>query len=396
MNRLSFSHPIIRAAFCLFLLALPLTSAWNLAVAPHHPSLAVQIGPKLGGVTRDAPVILSWSSLRDGSFQKAVAGRVTDAMPVRPLLIRINNELRFSVFGELTAPQVVRGVNGQLIERSYLEEYCARTEAQPAAFAADIIPKLLDIQNYYRSHGGVFVYVVSPSKAAHLPEYFIHAVPCPSTLAARTQFVARYVELVRQAGIDVVDTASLIHSLKGHYEVELFPQGGVHWNDIGGARAVMAVVDDINRQAGRELVPPFTFTYTLSGVTSGVDRDLADLLNVFFPPLAYLTPKVKFQPSIPCADSPARSIDAAIVGSSFSHLPGQILVEDNCLYGLNVYYYMHLGRFGGPPYHELQRNLQDADLVRLRDAKIMIVEENESFVARTGYVNELRKIVTTP
>ena len=30
------------------------------------------------------------------------------------------------------------------------------------------------------------------------------------------------------------------------------------------------------------------------------------------------------------------------------------------------------------------------------DAKIVILEENESFVGRTGYVNELRKIVTTP
>ena len=128
MNRLSFSHPLVRAAFCLLLLALPLASAWNLAVAPSHPSLAIRIGPKLGGVTRDAPVDLSWSSLRDGSFQKAVASRVTDAMPVRPLLIRINNEIRFELFGELTAPQVVRGAKGQLIERSYLEEYCARTE----------------------------------------------------------------------------------------------------------------------------------------------------------------------------------------------------------------------------------------------------------------------------
>src|ERR1700760_2242324 len=142
MNPLSFSHPLVRAAFCLFLLALPLASAWNLAVAPTHPSLAIRIGPKLGGVPRDAPVELSWSSLRDGSFQKAVASRVTDAMPVRPLLIRINNELRFSVFGELTAPQVVRGTKGQLIERSYLEEYCARTGDQAAKFAADIIPKL--------------------------------------------------------------------------------------------------------------------------------------------------------------------------------------------------------------------------------------------------------------
>jgi alginate O-acetyltransferase complex protein AlgJ len=396
MNRLSLSHPMVRAAFSLFLLALPLSTAWNLAVRPTHPALAIQIGPKLGGVTRELPVMLSWSALRDGSFQKAVASRVTEAMAVRPLLIRVNNEIRFSLFGELTAPQVIQGAHGHLMERLYLDEYCARTEDQPAALAGDIIPKLLDIQNYYRSHGGIFLYLVTPSKAAHLPEYFIDRTTCPSTPAARTQFVPRYVDLLRQAGIDVVDSASLIHSLKGSYGVELFPQGGTHWNEIGGARAATAIVDDINRQAGREMVPPFTFTYTLSTVTSGVDRDLADLLNVLFPPLSYLAPTVKFQPSASCADHPARAIDAAIVGSSFSHLPGQILSEDNCLSGLNVYYYMRVGRFGGPPYHELQRNLGDADLARLRDVKIMIVEENESFVARMGYVDELRKLVTTP
>src|SRR3954471_7947570 len=158
MARLSFSRPLVRAGFCLVLLALPLASAWNLAVAPNYPKLAIRIGPKLGGVTRDAQVDLSWSSLRDGRFQKAVASRVTEAMAVRPLLIRINNEIRFELFGELTAPQVVRGAKGQLIERSYLEEYCARTEGQAAALAADIIPKLKDVQDYYRARGAIFLY----------------------------------------------------------------------------------------------------------------------------------------------------------------------------------------------------------------------------------------------
>ena len=396
MKPLALSRPIVRAAFCAFVLLLPLASAWNLAVAPDHPALAIQIGPKLGGVTRDVPVILSWSSLRDGGFQKAVTSHVTDAMPVRPLLIRINNEIRFELFGELTAPDLVRGANGQLIERSYLDDYCSRTEGMGARLAADVLPKLTDIRDYYRSHGGIFVYVVSPSKAAHLPEYFVDRVPCPSTPAARTQLVSQYVDALKQAGIPVVDTASLIHSLKGRYEVDLFPQGGVHWNDIGGARAVSAIVEEINRQGGREIVPPFTFTYTLSGASGGADRELVDLLNVFFPPLGYLTPKVKFSPSAACADHPARQLDAAMVGSSFGHLLARILVEDNCLAGLNFYYYARLGRFGGAPYRELQRNLGDADFARVRDAKIMIVEENESFVARTGYLNELRAMVNRP
>ena len=255
MGRLSFSHPVTRAAFCLFLLALPLISLWNVVVSSGHPALAVKIGPKLAGVTYDAPVDWSWTSIRDGSFQKAIAARVTDAMPVRPLLIRINNEIRFELFGALTAPSVVRGINGQLIERSYLDEYCSRVEGEGERIAQDMIPKLLDIQNYYRNRGGVFVYVVSPSKAAHFPEYFLDHFACPSSTTARAQLVAQYVERLKQEGIHVVDTASLIHSLKGAYDIDLFPQGGVHWNDLGAARAAAEIVGEIDRQAGRELVP---------------------------------------------------------------------------------------------------------------------------------------------
>jgi alginate O-acetyltransferase complex protein AlgJ len=213
-----------------------------------------------------------------------------------------------------------------LIERSYLDDYCTRTEGMGAKLAASIIPKLQDIQNYYRGRGGSFVYLLSPSKAAHLPEYFVDKIPCPSTEAARTKLVGEYVGALKQAGINVVDTATLIHSLKGAYDFDLFPQGGVHWNDVGGARAVSALVDEINRQAGRQIVPSFAFTYALSSA-AGTDRELVDLLNVFFPPLAYLTPKVKYTTSVSCAEHPARELDVAMVGSSFSHLPAGILIR---------------------------------------------------------------------
>jgi hypothetical protein len=395
MDRFALSHPITRAAFCVFLLLLPLTSAWNL-VTPSRPELAIKIGPKLDGVTTDEPVTLSWSSFLDGRFQKAASSRVTNAMATRPLLIRVNNEIRYEMFGELTASYVVRGTNGQLIGRSYLEEYCARTEGMGAKFAADIVPKLKDIQNYYRAHGGVFVYVISPSKVAHAPEYFLNSYPCPSTAEARTQLVPQYVGILKQAGINVVDTAGLIHSLKNSYDVALFPEGGVHWNDVGGARAVSAIVEEINRQAGYDIIPPFKFTYTLSRPTSGADRELADLLNVFFPPLGYQTPVVKLLPSIPCAENPARNLKIAMVTSSFGHLPARLMIEGNCLSELNLYYYAKTGRFGGTPYRELKRGLSDADFQSVRDAKVVIVEENESFLAQTNYVYELQMLVNKP
>src|SRR2546423_1008703 len=111
MTRFALTQPIPRMLLCALILLLPLVSLWNLAVAPNRE---VKIGPKLGGVTREMSLVLSWSSLIDGSFQKAVASRLTEAFAFRPLLIRINNEVRFEIFGALTAPQVVSGSKGQL------------------------------------------------------------------------------------------------------------------------------------------------------------------------------------------------------------------------------------------------------------------------------------------
>jgi hypothetical protein len=396
MGNFALSRPIVRAAFCVFLALLPLGTAWNLLATQYFPSRVLKLGPKLSGVTYDKPVVFSLGDILDGDFQKAATSRITDAMPIRALLIHVNNEVRYQLFGELTAPQVVKGAKGQLIERSYLNDYCSRTEGMGAKLAADILPKLQDIQNFYESRGRIFVYVVSPSKAAHLPEYFVDRVPCPSRPEARKQLVPDYVGALRQGGIHVVDTASLIHSLKGSYPFDLFPEGGVHWNDVGGARAVSAIVEAINQQAGRELIPPYTFTYTLSKPANGADRELADLLNVFFPPLGYQTPKVSFTPSVPCAQSSARQLDVAMVGSSFGHLPARIMIEANCLDRLRFYYYLILGRFGDTPIHELQRNLVENDLMPLRDAKVMILEENESFVDRTSYIDPLRALVNRP
>jgi alginate O-acetyltransferase complex protein AlgJ len=390
MSRFALTRPIPRLLLGTSLALLPLVTAWNLAVAP---GLEISIGPKLGGVTLEAPVTMSWSSLRDGSLQKAVASRLTEAFAIRPLLIRINNEIRFGLFGATTAPQLVRGSKGQLIGQNYLDEYCSRTEGQGIKLAAGIIPKLRAIQDYYSGRGGVFVYVVSPSKAAHLPEHFLDRFSCPSTPAARAQLVPQYVNALKDSGINVLDGAGLIHGLKGRYEVDLFPQGGEHWNDLGGALVVSAMVKEINARAGREIVPPFTFNYTLSRPAGGADRELADLLNVFFPPLGYLTPKVNYVQSTPCGQGATRTLDAAIVGSSFGHLPASILIEHNCLSALKLYYYARLGRFGGVPYRELQRSLGDSDLAALGNVKLMIIEENEFLIGRSGYVDEVLRVV---
>lgn len=380
------------------LLAPPLLTAWNLAATERAPRLVVSFGPKLGGVVNQTPLEWSWKALTDGSLNKAVTERIATAMPLRPILVRVNNEIRQTLFGQYNAPGVIEGKNGQLIEESYLREYCALTEGAGLERGRNVAGKLREIQDAARKRGAIFVYLITPSKAAHMPEAFAGRLPCPGTQTARTQFLPDYVRTLREGGIAVTDTASLIHSLKGKFEVDLFPQGGVHWNEIGRNEAAKLIVEDINRQAEQKkakepLLPSFAYTYTVSNAARGSDRELIDVINVLFPALSYPVPTTSLQPQANCTSHPARQIDAVAIGSSFLHAPAEVLISAACLAKLNVYFYMSLSRHGGTPYRPLQQNPTEADLAPLKTAEIVILEENESFAGTAGYIDRLWELV---
>src|SRR6185295_13538956 len=91
---------------------LPLTSLWNLTADPRR---GIHIGPKLGGVTEARPdVALSWATIADGSYQKALGNKIADAFALRPLLINLNNSIRFELFGDYPHSYIVRGAKGHL------------------------------------------------------------------------------------------------------------------------------------------------------------------------------------------------------------------------------------------------------------------------------------------
>jgi hypothetical protein len=125
---------LLRFLLIAVFVVLPLTSLWNLSVDPRR---GIHIGPKLGGVTEVRPAVaLSWTTIADGSFQKELGTGIAEAFPLRPLLINLNNSIRFELFGDYPHSYIVRGAKSHLFGRIYLDEYCARTVGQGARLAA--------------------------------------------------------------------------------------------------------------------------------------------------------------------------------------------------------------------------------------------------------------------
>lgn len=383
----------LRGWFVAFLLLLPLTTAWNLFIASSYPKLTIRAG-RLYGVTPRTTPEFSWAAFREGKLQRAVATRVGESLPIRPYLIRLNNQIAFSLFSELNVPGLLVGNQQQLIEIGYLREYCGRTDAMAETLANRMIPILLHIQAYYRSRGGNFLYVITPSKAADLPEYFTGKIDCSNAVASRTTMIPAYAERLRNAGIAVFDAATFTQRSKGSYPVDMFPRGGIHWNGIAVARASIEIVEAINRQTGQPTLRPFSFDYAVKDPPTGSDRDLADLINVIFPPTGYPTAKLTYQPIQSCETHPARLIDAAIVGDSFMNDPSELLTGAACLSRLKLYFYLLRGRYAGRPRTLEKEGLSDTDLLPLRDVKLLLLEENESSAGRSAYVDPLNRLLS--
>jgi alginate O-acetyltransferase complex protein AlgJ len=390
----TFEHRLGLAALALLLLV-PLLTLWNLAAQSLAPKLAVMIGPRLRGVT-EAPPPPTWTlrAFADGSLQKALTDAVTDAFPLRPLLIRINNQVRYKLFGYSGAAGVITGEGGQLIEKGYLDEYCTRNLAAFEPKARDWARQLKELQDFYTARGKIFIYLITPTKVAYMPENFGRALAsCASSEEDRAGLLPLYDRLLAQAGVHAVDAASLTYDLKGKYEIDLFSVGGVHWNAIGIANAEDAILAEINRQAGQMVAPKLSWRYEVVDRAKGTDRDLLDLLNVLLPSAHYATARVTYQPAPTCRELPAASLKVAMIGGSFADTLGPTLINDGCLTRLEMYNYLYRGLRRGPDYNTVKDRLTTPDVLPLADADIVILEENEVALPATGHAMEFYRVI---
>ena len=104
------------------------------------------------------------------------------------------------------------------------------------------------------------------------------------------------------------DGAAITRAARGHYPFEMFPLGGTHWNDVAAALTTQAVVEAINAAPTPWKLQPFTFSWRMVP-PSGVATDLTRLINVPYPRLDFLVPKVSIAAPRP-AICPAVDIGA--------------------------------------------------------------------------------------
>ena len=374
-----------------------LANLWNFAVERDWPKLRIRSSQPLNGVARPVPASWTFDAFLAGETRRVVSMNVGRQSPAFPISVRLKNQLLYSLFGVSGAPNILIGREGELFAIEYVEEFCSRGATPDAARLDAWADDVAEIGKRAESLGKGFVYLISPSKPAHAPQYLPADRRCPSLATGRAQEkLVPYDDALEARGVAHLDSAQLLRDARSHYAIDLFPRGGVHWNLLGASLAMRETARILATQPGGSLIGAFDFSWSEDDEAKGVDRDLLDLLNLFWPDDHYPTAAIR-RASEPAAC--ARTPRLLFVGDSFMRELVIVASQAECPPVIEHWFYVrsdgetNLLRFRTAPGEVGNGESLPSDLAllpqSLADADAIVLEENEHNIASTRQVANL-------
>lgn len=348
-----------------FLLALPLLQRSVRILPPAQLYGAEAVPPR---------PVFTWRDWLDGAYAPAMERRFDARLSVREHLVRTDNQLAYSLFGRLGArrgTQIVRGLDGWLYEKAYVDDYNRGPEdPDEAVRRAREARRLQDLLSA-RKIG--FAVLLAPGKVTVYPEH----LP-PGTLRRPAGAPGDY-DLARAAldaeGVNVLDARELFLRWKPDSEFPLFPRTGTHWSYAAAARLSGELYRNLERQTG--------FAYPelrLEGVRPArtflhEENDLGELLNLWSR-RALAGPQA--HPVVTVRPAPGRPLPRLLfVGDSFAHTLNRLL-DDHHAAGRQdlLYYFKRRFTYPGGAEEPVDRERIDlrAELLS-RDAVILVIGE---------------------
>ena len=259
---------------------------------------------------------LTWEALLNNTYQSDLEKYLEDRLGFRPDLIRLRNQLCFSLFRVPRSSGIVVGRHDMLYEALQIQSYAGHDRLD-AAVVRFRVRRLRAVQRELARRGVQLLFVMAPNKARFQPE------DLPTALQAAPGTVTNY-DLYRQAmqadTVAVLNMVPLFAQWKKTKPYPLFSRAGTHWSGYGATLAADTLLRQLEQMGGMHFPTVRTVGLPLLVRTTDSlranDNDLAKPLNLFQQaetiPVAYR--RLAFDPPQPGQTRPP----TLFVGDSFT------------------------------------------------------------------------------
>lgn len=267
---------------------------------------------KLTGAYIKAPSPhLTWKSWKKGWYQDSLGVHVNDSLPLRPYLVRINNQVDYSLFRILHGEEVVLGKRSNLFLMEYIKGYLG-IGYPSKQFISDKAMKCKKVQEFLWNEKHIFFLVVmAPDKATYMPEDIPDRFLAMGGNGWGRDYLA---EQLRANGVHVIDFMPVFSQMKDTSKYPLFVKTGIHWTDYGSFIAADSMFKYITAKSGYRFPGMTMDRIEVTKNPRHDDADVDRLLNLALPTSTtkYAYPVITYE-----TDTDLRKPAALFVGDSF-------------------------------------------------------------------------------
>lgn len=225
--------------------------------------------------------IKSWIN---GTFQPQQEKYLNENIGLHNTLVKINNQINFSLYLKSTAEKVVVGKDKYLFEINYIAATTG-TDALDLKTINELSDKAKQAQDLLESRGIKMLFVFAPGKGTFYKEYIPDRYFVKGKNPVTNYSMLKGACITKQ--INHIDFNSWFLELKGKTKHPLFPKAGIHWSYYG----MYLCADSLTRKAeidlGKDIPEIILSNIEVSKEQRNPEYDLGDLTNLLFPIKTY-------------------------------------------------------------------------------------------------------------
>ncbi len=311
----------------------------------------------------------------DGSFQGELDSYIEQKLPGRTLMVKVRNQLLYSLFGISPNSRFTLGKDGYLFSRSNITNYLQYNGIITEQEAEDRVNKIVRVRDIMADAGKQTCVFVTPAKIRFCRD----KLPRAAEMSLPEQQADDYTVLMkalRKTDLPYFDSVEWLGEHAGELDgrVPLFFRTGHHWSVYVGNTVGAAFADFLEEKSGYNL-PEIEVEAGPVSEPVFPDADLYNALNLFEKPKEQY-----YEPLITVTDPETDAPGIFIRGGSFMGQSISALIRQD-YFGKNVYFEntsLFTDKFSDYTY---VTDYADVDLLEyLRDTDLFVLEINECSV----------------
>ncbi len=237
----------------------------------------VKLSPLRGAFVAAKQVSFSLHKWFGGEYQDCAEKYLNQSFGFRNLLVRINNQVDYSLFKNTHLHSVIEGKDNYLFSYEYIKAYRGY-DYTGEKVANEYMRQLKFIQSALAGMNKTLILVFAPGKASYYPEY----LPDSFNKEGASTNYKLYPDLAQKWGINCINFRKYFLCQKNHSPYPMFTKNGTHWSEYAADLVFDSLISYV--EAARKIsMPHFKWnSIAESDHDTGLDNNIVDAMNLLF------------------------------------------------------------------------------------------------------------------